>query len=62
MSKRAFTAERYFRFEESSEYLRALSRSWDAKLKEAFPPPPPPPSLPPIAWSANWDDVEHRQN
>ena len=52
----SLTAERYFRFEESSEYLRALSRSWDAKLKEAFS------SLPPIAWSANWDDVEHRQN
>ena len=51
----SFTADRYYRFEESSEYLRALSRSWDVKLKEAFS------GLPPIAWSANWDEVGSRQ-
>jgi putative proteasome-type protease len=38
-----------YRFEESSEYLRQLSSSWDAKLRDAFN------SLPPIAWSKVWD-------
>ena len=41
--------QRQYRFEESSEYLRQIHKSWDAKLKEAFA------SMPPIAWSANWD-------
>jgi putative proteasome-type protease len=40
---------RQYRFEESSEYLRQINKSWDAKLKEAFA------SMPPIAWSVNWD-------
>lgn len=40
---------RRYRFEESSEYLRQINKSWDAKLKEAFA------SMPPIAWSDNWD-------
>lgn len=40
---------RRYRFEESSEYLRQISKSWDARLKEAFA------SMPPIAWSDNWD-------
>ncbi|MDP4599377.1 MAG: peptidase [Pseudomonadales bacterium] len=52
----SLTRDRYYRFEESSEYMRELSRSWDGKLKEAFA------GLPPIAWSANWDDVEHRRS
>jgi len=38
-----------YRFEESSEYLRQINKSWDAKLKEAFA------SMPPIHWSENWD-------
>lgn len=41
--------KRRYRFEESSEYLRQINKSWDAKLKEAFA------SMPPIAWSDNWD-------
>lgn len=41
--------KRRYRFEESSEYLRQISKSWDAHLKEAFA------SMPPIAWSDNWD-------
>lgn len=45
-----FVLNRHYRFDEMSEYLRELTRSWDAKLKEAFN------SLPPIAWSANWDE------
>ena len=40
---------RHYRFEESSEYLRQISKSWDARLKEAFA------TMPPIAWSDNWD-------
>ena len=43
---------RQYRFDESSEYLRQISKSWDAKLKEAFS------SMPPIAWSANWDEAK----
>ena len=42
--------ERQYRFEDSSEYLRQINKSWDARLKEAFA------SMPPIAWSANWDE------
>ncbi|XOV88722.1 MAG: peptidase [Pseudomonadota bacterium] len=42
-------ANRRYRFDESSEYLRQISKSWDAKLKEAFA------SMPPITWSDNWD-------
>lgn len=40
---------RYHRFEDDSEYLRQLKRSWDSNLKDAFS------KLPPIAWSGNWD-------
>ena len=45
----SFILSRKYRFEESSEYLRQLKKSWDARLKDAFN------SLPPIVWSANWD-------
>ncbi|HKK16880.1 MAG TPA: proteasome-type protease [Gammaproteobacteria bacterium] len=41
---------RYYRFDEDSEYLRQLKRSWDKLLKEAFK------KLPPVAWSSNWDN------
>ncbi len=41
--------QRRYRFEESSEYLRQINRSWDEKLKESFA------SMPPISWSENWD-------
>jgi putative proteasome-type protease len=54
--KDSLMCDRYYRFEESSEYLREVSRAWDAKLKEAFA------GMPPIAWSANWDDVQNRRN
>lgn len=40
---------RYLRFEEDSDYLRELKRSWDSNIKDAFS------RLPPIAWSGNWD-------
>jgi len=41
---------RYYRFEEDSEYLRQLKKSWDKHLKEAFK------KLPPVAWSSTWDN------
>lgn len=47
--KDSFVLDRHYRFDEDSDYLRQLKRSWDNNLKEAFN------SLPPIAWSANWD-------
>lgn len=46
---------RYYRFEEDSEYLRELKRSWDRNLKEAFS------KLPPIAWSSNWDKTKSNE-
>ncbi|MFT7132216.1 MAG: putative proteasome-type protease [Cyclobacteriaceae bacterium] len=54
--KDSLMCDRYYRFDESSEYLREVSRAWDAKLKEAFA------GMPPIAWSANWDDVHDRRS
>lgn len=52
--KDSFVISRRYRFEESSEYLRQLNKSWDGRLKEAFN------SLPPIVWSANWDRTEEK--
>ncbi len=40
---------RYYRFEEDSEYLRQLKKSWDKLLKDSFK------KLPPVAWSLTWD-------
>jgi len=45
----SLNVERRYRFEESSEYLRQLTSSWDDRLREAFN------NLPPIAWSKAWD-------
>ncbi|HSR62641.1 MAG TPA: proteasome-type protease [Gammaproteobacteria bacterium] len=45
----SFQSGHYYRFDEDSEYLRQLKRSWDKLLKEAFK------KLPPVAWSGNWD-------
>jgi putative proteasome-type protease len=47
--KDSFSLARYYRFEEHSQYLRLLSKSWGAALKQAFK------TLPPIAWGPNWD-------
>ena len=52
----SFVLGRHYRFDESSEYLRELKKSWDAKLKDAFN------SLPPIAWSSNWDSKGAEQS
>ena len=45
----SLSIEKRYRFEESSEYLRQLTSSWDDRLREAFN------NLPPIAWSKAWD-------
>jgi len=37
------------RFEEGSEFLRELNRSWDQRLKDAFR------QMPPFAWASTWD-------
>lgn len=44
------------RFEADSDFLRDLSRTWDALLKEAFR------QMPPLSWAANWDRANHGQN
>ncbi len=44
------------RFEADSDFLRDLSRSWDARLKEAFR------QMPPLSWAANWDKSSRGQN
>ena len=45
----SFILDRHYRFDDDSDYLRQLKRSWDSNLREAFN------NLPPIAWSSNWD-------
>ena len=51
----SYVLNRYYRFDEDSDYLRDLKKSWDHNLKEAFN------RLPPIAWSANWDKQQSNQ-
>ena len=51
----SFSLDRYYCFDEHSEYLRELRRSWDRNLKDAFN------KLPPIAWSSNWDGKQNTQ-
>ncbi len=43
------TAINYHRFEEDSDFLRDLKKSWDKLLKNAFL------QMPPITWATNWD-------
>jgi putative proteasome-type protease len=50
----SFVLNRHYRFDDSSEYLRQLSKAWDGRLREAFN------NLPPIAWSANWDNRDEQ--
>lgn len=46
---------RYYRFDEDSEYLRRLKKAWDSALKDSFH------NLPPVAWSATWDQKVESQ-
>ena len=43
------TLETPLRFDEDSEFLREVKRSWDQRLKDAFR------QMPPFAWAAAWD-------
>ena len=45
----SLTMDSHITLEGDSDYLRELSRSWDARLKEAFR------QLPPPAWAETWD-------
>jgi len=47
---------RYYKFEEDSEYFRELHRSWDTRLVEAFR------QLPPLNWSLGWDSPPDEQS
>ena len=49
----SYVLNRHYRFNDDSEYLRDLKKTWDNNLKEAFN------RLPPIAWSANWDNQQN---
>lgn len=44
------------RFDEGSEFLRELKRSWDQGLKDAFR------QMPPFAWASGWDKPSDEQN
>lgn len=46
----SYAPGKYYRYEDDSEYLRELKRSWDINLKDAFN------RLPQVAWSSNWDN------
>jgi putative proteasome-type protease len=48
--------DNYHRFEEDSEFLRDLKKSWDKLLKDAFR------QMPPLAWATNWDRSSREQN
>lgn len=45
----SLTAKNHHRFEEDSEFLRNLKKSWDQLLKDAFL------RMPPLTWATNWD-------
>lgn len=51
----SLTPGNYYLYEEGSEYLKELKKSWDRNLKDAFN------SLPQVAWSTNWDNKTHEK-
>lgn len=50
------TQNNYHRFDEDSEFLRDLKKSWDQLLKEAFL------RMPPLTWATNWDRSSREQS
>ena len=52
----SLTATNYHRFEEDSEFLRDLKKSWDQLLKDAFL------RMPPLTWATNWDKSSREQS
>ncbi len=55
-NKGSLTAGNYHRFEEDSDFLRDLKKSWDKLLKNAFL------QMPPITWATNWDRSSRERN
>lgn len=49
-------AKNLHRFEEDSEFLRDLKKSWDQLLKDAFL------RMPPLTWATNWDRSSRERN
>tara|TARA_B110000858_G_scaffold198436_1_gene264973 strand:- start:19978 stop:20736 length:759 start_codon:yes stop_codon:yes gene_type:complete len=47
----SLTAKNLHRFEEDSEFLRDIKKSWDQLLKDAFL------RMPPLTWATNWDKL-----
>lgn len=43
----------HHRFDQDSDFLREISRSWDQRLKDAFR------KMPPLAWASNWDKAKN---
>ena len=52
----SLTAKNLHRFEEDSEFLRDLKKSWDKLLKDAFL------RMPPLTWATNWDRSSRERN
>ena len=52
----SLTATNLHRFEEDSEFLRDLKKSWDQLLKDAFL------CMPPLTWATNWDRSSRERN
>ena len=52
----SLTAKNFHRFEDDSEFLRDLKKSWDQLLKDAFL------RMPPLTWATNWDRSSRERN
>lgn len=52
----SLSIDNYHRFEDDSDFLRDLKRSWDQLLKNAFR------QLPPLSWASNWDKSNRERN
>lgn len=52
----SLTINNYHRFDNDSDFLRDLKRSWDQLLKNAFR------QMPPLSWASNWDKSDRERN
>jgi putative proteasome-type protease len=52
----SFSLKNRIRFDEDSEFLRDLKKSWHNRLKEAFR------QLPPVAWASNWSKISENNS
>lgn len=51
--KDSLVLNNFQRFEEDSDFIRDLKKSWDQALKDAFR------QLPPLTWANNWDKAKN---